>query len=68
MKASRRTPVRDVLVRDSKPGKHVAKWLWVVQGKNHFADTEKVRRILDQNGIEFVGNKVLTKHLPKKHN
>ena len=49
-----------------KPGRYVLKWLWVSPGKNHFADTEKVRRILDQNGIEFVGGKVLAKHLPKK--
>ncbi len=32
--------------------------------KVHFADTEKPRRQLDQNGIEFVGTKVMAKHLP----
>lgn len=42
----------------------IAKWLWVASGKIHFADTEKVRRLLDQNGIEFVGPKVTSKHLP----
>lgn len=30
----------------------------------HFAETEKAKLLLDQNGIEFVGAKVLAKHLP----
>lgn len=47
-----------------KEGVRVAKWLWVASGKVQFADTEKARRLLDQNGIEFVGGKVLEKHLP----
>jgi len=42
----------------------IVKWLWVASGKVQFADTEKARRLLDQNGIEFVGTKVLEKHLP----
>lgn len=45
-------------------GSHVAKWLWVASGKVHFANTEKARLRLDQNGIEFVGTKISTKHLP----
>jgi hypothetical protein len=51
-----RTHVRD--------GVKIAKWLWVASGKVHFANTEKARRRLDQNGIEFVGTRVMTKHLP----
>lgn len=47
-----------------KPGTCVKEWLWVASGKVQFADTEKMRRQLDQNGITFVGTKVLAKHLP----
>jgi hypothetical protein len=36
----------------------------VASGKVHFADTEKARLRLDQNGIKFVGTRVLAKHLP----
>ena len=41
----------------------VSKWLWVASGNVHFANTEKVRRALDQNGIEFVGTRLMRKHL-----
>lgn len=47
-----------------KQGKGVARWLWVASGKDHFADTEKARRRLDQRGIRFVGRKVLKRDLP----
>lgn len=46
-----------------KEGARILKWLWVASGKVHFADTEDVRRRLDQVGIEFVGQRVLKKHL-----
>jgi hypothetical protein len=46
-----------------RTGLHISSWLWVASGKNHFADTEKARRLLDQNGIEFVGKQVLARHL-----
>jgi hypothetical protein len=36
----------------------------VAPGKVHFAETEKAKLRLDQNGIEFVGTKVMAKHLP----
>lgn len=49
-----------------KPGQRVLSWLWVSSGKVHFADTEKARRLLDQNGVHFVGRRVLAKHLPPK--
>lgn len=48
-----------------REGVKIASWLWVSSGKVHFADTEKARRRLDQEGIEFVGTKVMAKHLPK---
>lgn len=46
-----------------KPGITISRWLWVASGKCHFADTEKIRRKLDQHGIEFVGARVQRKHL-----
>lgn len=46
-----------------KRGNGVALWIWVASGTVHFADTEKARRRLDQNGIQFVGKKVLLKNL-----
>jgi len=45
-------------------GVFVSKWLWVASGRVHFADTEKARRRLDQNGVQFVGTRVDAKHLP----
>jgi len=45
-------------------GERVSKWLWVASGKVHFADTEKAKLRLDQNGIEFVGKAVGIRHLP----
>jgi hypothetical protein len=46
-----------------KPGKRVSKWLWVASGKNHFANTERTRRRLDEHGIDFVGGRILARHL-----
>lgn len=60
----KRAGAREHLKDHLRDGVKVKKWLWVASGKVHFADTEKVRRILDQNGIEFVAPKVLSKHLP----
>ena len=47
-----------------RPGARVAAWLWVASEKVHFANTERARLRLDQNGIVFVGSKVMRKHLP----
>ncbi|MCA8135684.1 hypothetical protein [Burkholderia cepacia] len=60
----KRTAARDHLKEHLRDGAKVQKWLWVTSGKVHFADTEKARRLLDQHGIEFVGTKILPKHLP----
>jgi len=46
-----------------KPGARIARWLWVASGRVDFADTEKTRLTLDQNGITFIGRRVLAKHL-----
>ncbi len=48
-----------------REGVRVAKWLWVASGRVHFAATEKAKLQLDAKGIEFVGTKVLAKHLPR---
>ena len=47
-----------------RPGARVAVWLWVASSKVHFANTEKASIRLDQNGIKFVGTRVMRKHLP----
>ncbi len=60
----KRTAAREQLEGHLREGARVTKWLWVASGKVHFADTEKARLRLDQNGIEFVGTKVAAKHLP----
>ena len=48
-----------------KDGAKVVAWFWVASGKNRFADTEKTRRLLDQNGITFVCAELSEKHLAK---
>jgi hypothetical protein len=60
----KRRQARDQLKEHLLPGTRVTKWLWVASGRVQFADTEKARRLLDQNGIEFVGRQVRAKHLP----
>ena len=60
----KRSAARKQLAGHLREDIRIVKWLWVASGKVHFADTEKVRRLLDQNGIEFVGTKVAGKHLP----
>ena len=45
-------------------GARIKQWLWVASGPVHFANTERARVRLDQNGIKFVGKVVLPKHLP----
>lgn len=47
-----------------RDGAKVAEWFWVASsGKNRFADTEKTRRQLDQNGIKFVCPQLAAKHM-----
>lgn len=60
----KRSYAREQLKPHLQGGARVSKWLWVASGKVHFADTEKAKRRLDQNGIEFVGKKVMARHLP----
>jgi hypothetical protein len=60
----KRSGAREQLKPHLRDGARISRWLWVASGKVHFADTEKARRRLDQNGIEFVGKRVMPKHLP----
>lgn len=55
----------DQLRRHLADGARIHAWFWVASSRVHFADTERARRQLDQNGIEFVGTRLLAKHLPK---
>jgi hypothetical protein len=36
-------------------GYHIAKWFWVSHGTVGFSRMDRARRLLDQNGIAFVG-------------
>jgi hypothetical protein len=63
---AKRAAAMEQLQAHLSPGVRVGAWLWVASGKVYFADTEKARRRLDQNGIQFVGTRVLAKHLPRE--
>ncbi|MFN7572170.1 MAG: hypothetical protein ACK5TK_12070 [Betaproteobacteria bacterium] len=60
---NKRVAARKQLRDHLRENARVTKWLWVASGKVHFADTEKTKRLLDQNGIVFVGKRVTGKHL-----
>lgn len=60
---NKRRAAQEHLKDHFKDGVKIHKWLWVASGKVHFANTEKARLRLDQNGIQFVGTKVSSKHL-----
>jgi hypothetical protein len=60
----KRRAALEQLAEHLRDGARISKWLWVAPGKVHFAETEKAKLRLDQNGIEFVGTKVMAKHLP----
>ena len=38
-----------------RPGNRVAKWFWVSHGSVGFSRMDRMRRLLDQNGIAFEG-------------
>lgn len=62
---AKRKAAREQLQPHLKPSAQIAAWFWVASGKVHFADTEKSRRRLDENGIQFVGARLLMKHVPR---
>ncbi|MDX9723734.1 MAG: hypothetical protein RBU37_23500 [Myxococcota bacterium] len=45
-------------------GASIARWLWVASGDVDFVPLEKAVLRLNQNGITFVGRKLLAKDLP----
>ncbi|HXH93969.1 MAG TPA: hypothetical protein VNN25_20485, partial [Thermoanaerobaculia bacterium] len=59
----KRSAAREHLRPHLRDGVNISRWLWVASGRVHFADTEKARRRLDQHGIEFVGQRVMARHL-----
>ena len=61
---AKRAAAKEQLASHLEPGSRVAKWIWVASGKVQFADTEKARRRLDENGIEFIGKQLQARHLP----
>lgn len=46
-----------------RKGRAVSRWLWVSSGRVDFDPYEKAKRRLDENGILFVGKRVMEKHL-----
>jgi len=60
---AKRKAAREQLTGHLAASARIAKWFWVASGKVRFADTEKARRQLDQHGIEFIGTRLLAKHL-----
>lgn len=62
---AKRTSAKAQLRGHLRDGVTVAKWLWVASGDVHFPDTDKAKKRLDQEGIEFVGKRVQAKHMPK---
>lgn len=61
---SKKIAARAYLRDHLRDGARVSRWLWVASGRDQFADTERTRLRLDQEGIEFVGRRILAKHLP----
>ncbi|MBK8213270.1 MAG: hypothetical protein IPK71_05910 [Myxococcales bacterium] len=60
----KRAAARAQLRGHLRDGVKIAKWLWVASGDVQFAAVERAKLMLDQNGIEFVGKRVMAKHLP----
>lgn len=60
----KRTAALEQLVGHLRDGKKVAEWYWVASGKIQFADIEKTAVRLAENGIKWVGPRLLERHLP----
>jgi len=58
---------REAALRQLRPhlreGQHVAAWFWVQSSGSGFLGTTKARRIANQNGITFVGRRLMACHL-----
>jgi len=58
---AKRTMAVEYLRGHLAQGARISKWIGVSAGKVQFADTEKARYRLAQNGIRFVGRRLLPK-------
>jgi len=56
---AKKRAARDLLVRECPRGCPVARWFWISTNAGGFSRMDKVRRRLDQNGIEFRSRKLL---------
>lgn len=61
---AKRRAALDQLRSHLRNGAKISAWYWVASGTVHFADTEKARRMLDQNGVQFVGKCLKATNLP----
>ena len=59
----KRAAARSQLQDHLRDGARVSEWFWVASGKVHLAPMETARFRLAQNGITFVGRKILRRHL-----
>lgn len=60
---AKKVAARQQLATHLRDGMHVSQWIWIASGSVDFANTEKARLRLDQNGIRFVSRQVLETHL-----
>ncbi|MCB9527818.1 MAG: hypothetical protein R3F65_10135 [bacterium] len=49
-----------------RDGATISRWLWVASGTVQFAPFDRATLQLAQNGIGFVGRRLLAKHLPPR--
>jgi hypothetical protein len=59
----KRRAALDQLRLHLRDGQRVSAWFWVQSSGGGFTDTGKARRQADQNGITFVGRKLMASHL-----
>lgn len=59
----KREAARKHLRNHLKPGVVVSEWYWVASGKVDFTPMDKAVALLNQNGIRFVGKRVLRKSI-----
>jgi hypothetical protein len=62
----KRAKAKEQLRAHLKQGAQIVAWYWVASGKIDFVPHEKQVNRLNQAGINFVGSRLVAKHLPKK--
>jgi hypothetical protein len=63
---SKRREAREQLRPHLRDGVTIAAWLWVASGSVYLMPMDKQILRLSQNGITFVGRRVLAKHIPMR--